>query len=709
MGATGAAALRHRGAPFDGATTQVGRRCRTGHRPPPQNPQHPTSPCSRFEWREGTDLAEVVIGTAGHVDHGKTWLIRALTGQDTDRLPEEKRRGISIDLGFAEFVLPSGRRAGIIDVPGHERFIKNMVAGVTGIDLVLFVVAADEGVMPQTREHLQILELLGVESGVVVLTKVDLVDDEWLRLVEDDVRSELAGSFLAQAPLVAVSAKTGQGLDRLTAVVDEMLPRVRRRPDDAYVRLPIDRVFTVAGFGTVVTGTLVAGRIRPEDRLEMQPGGFQVRVRQVQVHGRRVEQAEAGQRTAVNLVGVDADRLSRGQVLVTPGTQPAVDTLAAACRLLDDTPRPLKSGTRVRFHIGTSEVLGRVVLLDRDLLEPGQRGFIQFKAETPVVAARGDRFIIRSYSPLRTIGGGVVLDPGRRHRRRRAESLDLLATLDQGDLGAIAAAELDREPGPVDLDSLARRLNVPPHRVQRLLPDLAGRVVVLDGPPAAASGQVSGGGLVVSAAVLERLSHRVVEAVSAFHRQWPVRPGVPRERLRADVLPETEPRVFAAVLDHLAGRGLIEVEGEVVRLPGHRPRLDGRLQEALDTFQARWRQAGAAPPSPAEVARELGLAPDQWRPLVDMLVSDGRWVRVAEDFYLDAGVYQRMVEAVRGLLAARGGATVAEIRDVLGTSRKYVVPFLEHLDQRRVTRRVGDLRQLAGRGAAPPADGAPSA
>ncbi|HEX6990111.1 MAG TPA: selenocysteine-specific translation elongation factor [Bacillota bacterium] len=632
-------------------------------------------------------MAEVVIGTAGHVDHGKTALIRALTGQDTDRLPEERRRGISIDLGFAEFQLPSGRRAGIVDVPGHERFIKNMVAGASGIDLVLLVVAADEGVMPQTREHLQILQLLGVESGVVVITKTDLVDDDWLDLVEADLRSELARSFLAGAPVLRVSSKTGAGLDELRSVVDNLLPRVRRRPEDAHARLPVDRVFRVAGFGTVVTGTLIAGRIAVDDRLEVQPGRREVRVRQVQVHGRRVDVAEAGQRVALNLAGIAVDELARGQVLVTPSTLVAVRTLAAACTLLDEAERPLKNGARVRLHIGTSEVLGRLLLLDRDALEPGQRGFAQFQAEEPLVAARGDRCIIRSYSPLRTIGGGVVLDPGQRYRRYRAESLELLAVLDSGSLKDVVEALLEREAGPVDVAGFARRLNLPLERLQALLGDLAGRVVAL-----------AGGGLVASVSVHRRLAGRIAEALDAYHRQFPLRPGMPREALRAAVLPRADARAFGALLDHLAADGRVELDGDAVRVPGFRPRLDERLQAALESIHARFRDAGAAPPTRAGAAAELGLSQDEALALIDMLVAQGRLVRVDEDFYLDTAVYDRMVDRIRELLEARGSATVAEIRDALGTTRKYVLPLLEHLDRRSVTRRMGDVRQLAGRG-----------
>lgn len=643
-------------------------------------------------------MAEVVIGTAGHVDHGKTWLIRALTGQDTDRLPEERRRGISIDLGFAEFRLPSGRRAGIVDVPGHERFIKNMVAGVTGIDLVLFVVAADEGVMPQTREHLQILQLLGVESGVVVLTKIDLVDAEWLQLVEDDVRSALTGSFLEEAPLVPVSVKTGQGLDHLRARIDELLPRVRRRADDAHVRLPIDRVFTVSGFGTVVTGTLVAGRIHPEDRLEVQPGEREVRVRRIEIHGRPAEHAEAGQRVALNVTGPAAGELSRGRVLVTPGTQPAVGTFAAACTLLEDAARPLKSGARVRLHIGTSEVLGRMLLLDRDVLAPGERALVQFQAEEPVVATRGDRFIIRSYSPLRTIGGGSVLDPGQRYRRHRAEGLEFLSILDGGNLETIIVAILERAPGPVGLETLARRLNLPVQQLQALLPAVAERIV-----------RIPAGGLVVAAAVYERLAGRLDTAVAGFHRVFRLQPGMPREQLRAEVLPGADPRVFGALLDHLAGEGRLEVDGDRVRRPGFRPQLDDRLQAAAASLLAHFREAGSAPPAPAAAAAALALTPDELRSLVDMLVAQGGLVRVDEDLYLETSVYEGMVDAVRRLLAERGSATVAEIRDVLGTSRKYVLPFLAHLDRHKITRRVGDVRQLAARGRHPDPDSSSSA
>ncbi|MBX6377931.1 MAG: selenocysteine-specific translation elongation factor, partial [Clostridia bacterium] len=413
----------------------------------------------------------MVIGTAGHVDHGKTALIRALTGQDTDRLPEEKRRGISIDLGFAAFPLPSGRVAGIVDVPGHERFVHNMVAGVAGMDAVLLVVAADEGVMPQTREHLDILQLLGVRRGIVVLTKVDLCEPEWVDLVEEEVRAAVAGTFLADAPILRVSSVTGEGLEALKDAVDRLVPTVPARPESGYARLPVDRVFTAPGFGTVVTGTLLSGRVRGEDRLELLPAGRTVRVRQVQVHGQPVDAAVAGNRVALNLVGVERHEVARGDVLITPGALRAGDLLAVRVDVLARAPAPLRNEQRVRVHAGTAEVVARALVLDGEAVEPGAGGYVLFRAERPLVVARGDRILLRTLSPVATLGGGVVLDTGRRYRRGDAEGLRELALRasgrDEDIVGTILAAGR-----PVTPQAVARRVGAPLEAVLPVLESL---------------------------------------------------------------------------------------------------------------------------------------------------------------------------------------------------------------------------------------------
>ncbi|MEW6399117.1 MAG: selenocysteine-specific translation elongation factor, partial [Bacillota bacterium] len=427
---------------------------------------------------------------AGHVDHGKTALIRALTGVDTDRLPEERARGISIELGFAPLRLPSGRRAGVVDVPGHERFVHHMVAGAAGMDLVILVVAADEGVMPQTREHVEILSLLGVRHGLVALTKVDLVDPEWLQMAEEDVRNYLAGTFLADSPVVPVSSVTGQGLDTLLGELDRLLGRVPGRDSRGPVRLPVDRVFTVPGFGTVVTGTLVSGTVRIGDGVEVLPGGREARVRQVQVHGERVEEATAGQRVALNLAGLEHRQVERGHVVCAPGVFSSTARLAARLELLNGASS-LRSGTRVHFHLGTAEAPARVVLLDREELAPGTSCLARFRLEEEMAAARGDRFVIRFWSPPRTVGGGTVLAPHSRHRRYVASHLESLRELEGGGISGELVALLEEGDPLRAAEDLVSRLGLAPADASATLKEMlvGGRVERISGPEEGGAGE----------------------------------------------------------------------------------------------------------------------------------------------------------------------------------------------------------------------------
>lgn len=626
-------------------------------------------------------MQHLIIGTAGHVDHGKTALIRALTGQETDRLPEEKERGISIDIGFAHFTLPSGRRAAVIDVPGHEKFIRNMLAGITGIDLVLLVVAADEGVMPQTREHLDILRLLDIRTGAVAITKTDLVDEELLELVQEDVRETVAGTFLAGAPVVPVSAVTGQGLDRLLAVLDELLQATRAKDTTAFTRLPIDRAFVRPGFGTVVTGTLVGGTIRTGDRLELLPEGDEVRVRGLQVHGQKVDVAEAGQRVAVNLSGIDREDVRRGHVLAAPGALRPTASFAGKLFLLESWPKAVAHGTRVHLHSGTSEVVGRVLLLDRDALEPGQSGYVLFKGEDPVVVGRGDRFIIRSYSPVHTMGGGTVIEPHAHYRRRNQRDLQELQAKETGGRAGVVAETLARS-GPValPLPELSRRTGAP---AEALAPDLtalqqAGEVVALEG----------------GYFLHRRGFHDFVQAVRTyleqFFAQHPLRSGAPKEELRRKALPGADGRAFTAALNRAVAAGALVVDRDRITLPGRTVGLSPDQDRAAAAIIARAEAAGFSPPTLAELRAALpGAEVDE---LVLYLHERGQVVRLSDELVM----HVQHLEAARGLtrayLQAHGRITVAEFRDLLGTTRKYALPLLDHFDTERWTRRMGDER-----------------
>lgn len=643
------------------------------------------------------ERGRAVIGTAGHVDHGKTALIRALTGVDTDRLPEEKTRGISIELGFAPLHLPSGRRAGVVDVPGHERFVHHMVAGAAGMDAVILVVAADEGIMPQTREHVEVLSLLGVRHGVVALTKVDLVDREWLELVTEEVRRYLAGTFLADAPVIGVSSVTGQGLDVLLGELDRLLDRVPGRDPGGPVRLPVDRVFTAPGFGTVVTGTLVSGTVRVGDTVDVLPDGRQARVRQVQVHGERVEEAAAGQRVALNLAGVEHRQVRRGQVVCTPGVYSSTTRLAARLELLPGAP-PLRSGTRVHFHLGTAESSARVVLLDRDELAPGRDALARFRLEEDLVAARGDRFVIRSWSPPRTVGGGRVLSPHSWHRRQVPAHLQALRELEEGGVAGELLDVLEVGEALRTAEDLAVRVGLPVAPVTEHLARLReqGRVTAIGLPGEGATGAGVAGAWWASTRRLGMLQARALSLLDAYHARHPARPGMPREELRQR-LGLGDARAFAALLGEWERRGLLSTVADRVARAGFRPATAGALGRARRLVTEILEKGHFSPPLANELVEEvvrLGVAREDAGDLLESLAIEGEVVRITPELYLAAAVYRELVTLVREYLHEHGSMTAARFRDLLGTTRKYAIPLLEYLDAARVTRRLGDERVL---------------
>ncbi|MDA8200492.1 MAG: selenocysteine-specific translation elongation factor [Thermaerobacter sp.] len=618
----------------------------------------------------------MVFGTAGHIDHGKTTLVRALTGRDTDRLPEEKRRGISIDLGFAPLTLPSGRRAAFVDVPGHERFIRNMVAGVHGMDAVLLVVAATEGVMPQTVEHLAILDFLGVSDGLVVLTKADLVEADWLDLVATDTRATLAGSFLGSAPILAVGTPSGRGMPLVLAELDRLASVVRPRDAGGVLRLPVDRVFSVRGFGTVVTGTLTRGTLRTDEAVELAPGGPRARVRGLESHGEVVTFARAGQRVAVNLSGVDRAAVVRGQVLTHPGQLDPVTVAAVELTLLPDAPA-LKHRGRVHTYVGTAEALARVYFWDRDALAPGSQAWAELRWEEPVVLQRGDRVLIRTYSPVVTVGGGVVAEVGVHHRRREP---NLLARLDEqlaGDPLTLLAEGLVGREAPLALDQAARQLATPLEDLSRVVgerPDIT----------------LIAGRWVWSPTAARRVADRVREVVTAYHREHPLRSGWPRERQKQE-FPEWDPRLFGQWVAAVDG---VELEGDVLRRTG----FQVELSEAQAAWRAEIREAvrgrGLEPPDLAWVLTRVSAPEDRVRDVVEWMVAQGELVRLGDQLLVDGGVYAEAIRAIAAALAREGPLGTAALRDVLGTTRKYAVPLLERMDEARVTRREGDVRVL---------------
>ncbi|MCL8207656.1 MAG: selenocysteine-specific translation elongation factor [Actinomycetia bacterium] len=623
-------------------------------------------------------MRPVVFGTAGHIDHGKTTLVRRLTGRDTDRLPEEKARGISIDLGFAPLVLPSGRSAAFVDVPGHERFVRNMVAGVHGMDAVLLVVAADEGVMPQTREHLAILRLLGVEHGLTVLTKVDLVEADWLDLVRADTAEALAGSFLADAPILPVSAVTGEGIPELLAELDRLADSVPPRDTTGLLRLPVDRVFTVRGFGTVVTGTMTSGQLAVDEVVTVLPEDLRTRVRGLEVHGQRVERAMAGQRVAVNLGGVERSLVRRGQVLARPGTFSPVTVATLLLTLLEDAS-PLKHRGRVHTHTGTQEALARVYFFDREELAPGDRAWAELRWEEPVVVQRGDRVLIRSYSPVTTIGGGQVVELGIHHTRRERGLLERLEAALASDPVTLAVSRALEAGMPVPLAELARHVGLEEETLRQRLAEVEAVELAEDRT-------------VLHRDVRARLEAAVREQLADYHRRYPLRPGLPREAFRP-LFAGWDPRAMARFLLSVPG---VVADREWLRLASFTVALDptdeARARRLVETLTAQ----GLRPEDIEAVLAGMGADDERGRDLVQWLVHTGRLVKVDEGLYLTREVFEQAAAAVRQALAERGALNTSALREVLGTSRKYAVPILERMDEARITRRVGDTRVLGG-------------
>jgi len=630
-----------------------------------------------------------VVGTAGHVDHGKSTLVEALTGIDPDRLREEKEREMTIDLGFAWLTLPNGESVGIVDVPGHRDFIENMLAGVGGIDAALFVVAADEGVMPQTREHLAILDLLRVRAGVVALTKVDLISDaEWLDLVTTDVMEALEGTVLEGAPIVPVSARTGQGLDDLLSALQEVLEHTEPRPDCGRPRLWVDRVFTISGFGTVVTGTLIDGSLTVGQEVEILPQGLKARIRGLQTHKQKIERAVPGSRVAINLSGVSKNDLTRGDLVTRPGwLRP---TILADVRLdyLSDAGHPLKHNARLKFFCGSAEVMARVRLLGTDALAPGESGWAQLELSTPLPLVRGDRFIVRRPSPPATVGGGMVVDPnpGRKHRRFRPEVIARLETLARGTPAEVLLQTLERR-GPLAVQDLLEGSGLG-GAAEGALEGLvaSGDAIVLD-----ASGGVRGNALIASRGWWTATAERMRQRLADHHRRYPLRPGMGREALRSAL--RLDPRTFNGVMARAVAEGLVADEGATVRLPEHEIRFSPAQQQAVDDLLARFRRAPYTTPSVKESIAVVG------EEVLSVLIARGDLVQVSPEVLFLPQTYEEMVRRIRAYIRQHGSITLAQTRDLFQTSRKYAQALLEHLDAVGVTRRVGDERVLVDQGA----------
>ena len=612
-----------------------------------------------------------VIGTAGHIDHGKSVLIQALTGIDPDRLPEEKERGMTIDLGFAWMKLPSGQEVGIVDVPGHERFVKNMLAGVGGIDLALLIVAADEGIMPQTREHLAILDLLDISKGIVVITKKDLVDKELLSLVRLEVDELIKSTTLAEAPVVAVSAVTGKGLPDLVSTIDGLLVSAEPRKDIGRPRLLIDRAFTIAGSGTVVTGTLIDGSLSVGQEIEVVPSGVKARLRGLQTHKARIDVAKPGSRVAANLAGVAVSQLERGDVLTSPGWLVPTARVDVKLRLLSDLKHALRHGATVSFFSGTAEVMAKVHLLEKEKLDSGDVSWVQLALVKPVALVKGDHFIIRS--PMDTLGGGhIVNSHAQRHRRFRPAIIRTLKVRGEGAVEDVIVATLEVKQ-PLEVEMLIVQCGLAADEALGVVDKLikGGKVV------AVVHGEHS---LVFAASGWERLAKKAEAAVENYHRKFPTRSGMPKGELvnKLGLSPNSP------VLQRLFDDGILVEEGAAVHLPSYRIQLSQQQQAKIDDFLSALNRNPYSPPG------DITLEPD----LLNLLIEKQQVVKASDGVVFSASAYNEMVDKVIAHAKAKGKVTLAEVRDMLGTSRKYAQALLEYMDEKKLTRRVGDERVL---------------
>ncbi|MEA1958940.1 MAG: selenocysteine-specific translation elongation factor [Chloroflexota bacterium] len=614
-----------------------------------------------------------VLGTAGHIDHGKSVLVKALTGIDPDRLREEKERGMTIDLGFAWLTLPSGRDVSIVDVPGHERFIKNMLAGVGGIDLALLIVAADESVMPQTREHLAILDLLRVDNGIAVITKSDLVDSDLLELVTMEVEEVLAGTTLAGAPIIPVSATTGESIQELVATIDSMLDSTPSKRDIGRPRLPIDRIFTMSGFGTVVTGTLIDGSLSKGREVVIVPSNIKTHLRGLQSHKQGVDSIEPGSRVAANLANISTEQLNRGDVITTPGWLKPTRALDVKLRLLPSAPRKLEHNTTVTFHTGAAEAQARVRLLDAGELEPGDEAFAQLVLDNPIAVVKDDLFIIRS--PMETLGGGLVLDPeAKRHRRFHAVTIERLTAREAGTTEDVILSALDPVK-PIELSKLISMCSIPAAEVAKGVGSLEqkGRLVALD---------EKNERLIFAASGWESLARSAHSTLEKYHKENPLRQGMPKEELKGKL--KVIERYFSQAVNRLASDGVLSESGTLVQLPAHDVKLTPEQQKKIDAYLKALSSEPYSPPP------EATIEPD----LLGVIVGQGKAVKVADNVVFATDAYDEMVRAIADHIKANGQVTVAEVRDKFNTSRKYALALMEHLDSQKITRRVGDGRVL---------------
>ncbi len=633
-------------------------------------------------------MKQIILGTAGHIDHGKTSLIKAVTGTDTDRLKEEKERGITIELGFAALDLPGGQHVGIVDVPGHEKFVKNMVAGATGIDIVAMVIAADEGVMPQTREHMEICTLLGIKHGFVVLTKTDLVDEEWLELAMEDVRDFTSGTFLDGSPIVPVSAVKGRGLQDFVRTLEDICDEIPERGKSSLFRLPVDRVFTMKGFGTVITGSLVSGRVQTGDTIMIYPSLITSKVRGIQVHSRSVETAEAGQRTAINFQGLEKESINRGEVLAFPGTLKPSYMVDVQLQYLSSNKKPAKNRTRIRFHTGTSEILGNLVLLDREELKPGEQTAVQLRLDVPVSLVKDDRFVIRSYSPVRTIGGGLILNPiPLKHKRFKPETVQALLDIPDKAPEDLAAYTIEQSGhiGASFSDAILMT-NLAEKTLDQMLQGLLSKknVLLVD----------RDNRIYIHNNSFQDLRLSVKAHLEDYHKNYPLKAGMPKEELKTKLPKRMNPKLFNLLMNQMLKEEEITVAEDTVHLSSHKVALEADQEGIRDKILKTYGETKLQPPYFKEISKELNTDARQAKDVLLLLVEDGRLVKVKEDLYFDADTLKSLRQQLVDFLLVHGEISTPQFKDMTGASRKYVIPLIEYFDSQNVTIRIGDIRKL---------------
>ena len=629
-------------------------------------------------------MKNIIVGTAGHIDHWKTTLIKALTGRNTDRWEEEQRRGITIDLGFTYFDLKNGDRVGIIDVPGHEKFINNMVAGVVGMDLVLLVVAADEGIMPQTREHMDILGLLGIKKSILVINKCDLVDEEWLELVEEEIQEELEGTFLEGAPVVKVSAATGQGLDELTDTIQQLMSdEVVAKDTQTIPRLPIDRAFTLSGFGTIITGTLISGTITREDVLEMYPIGKECKIRNIQVHEQNQDKCYAGQRVAINLSNVKKKEIRRGCVLAPKNSMKNTDLLDVKLKVLEDSMRILTNHERLHLYTGTSEILCRAVLLDKEQIGPGEEGLVQLRLEEEIAVKRGDRFVVRFYSPMETIGGGIVLEPNPvRKKRFDAQAIEELKKKESGSLGDVMELQI-KEHGDTMI-TLAELAKVMAHSVDELKEYLEEL-------------EESGTIFVFPMKKDTYLWHRdsefavrqkIEETLQKYHSEHPYRYGMKKAEIHNTFLKKIKPNIFDAYIERMTGENVYGRREEYLSLPGYEVPKDAMYLQTEKLIEDTFEKAGYDFVRFSEI--DFGKIPRQTaEDVVLMMIDEGKVLRINEEMFTMKHLMDEAKEKIQNHLKEENLITIAQVRDMFSTSRKSAKPILEYMDSIKVTKKTG--------------------